>query len=182
MTTGEWRCLHVGIHPILKLKLFSPILGTHIWATCVYKWVKKIKALDSSDLFLYIYFALKWVTPLVSNRLAGESQCLSLMWLLKEKWEIPLQENGDWSRHRYLPVRSTTRHPHVSSGTYNAFGTLIFKFLDFTALQKTAQDNPLKGLRISIYILIRQKTIARSLNATLSYRCYISNRKINKKI
>lgn len=51
------------------------------------------------------------------HRLAGESQCLSLMYLLKERWEMPLLENGYWSRGRYLPLRITTRHPHLSSGT-----------------------------------------------------------------
>lgn len=96
---------------------------------------------------------------------------------------MPLLENGYWSRGRYLPLRITTRHPHLSSGTLDSFGTLSFKFLDYTAFQNTTQDNPLKGLGISNYILIRQKKpFARNLNATLSYRFYTSNRKINNKI
>lgn len=64
------------IHPILKLKPISPVFGTYIgyfyiWATCLQKKKKKKKwALlerDSPDPFLYIHFALKWVTPLVST-------------------------------------------------------------------------------------------------------------------
>lgn len=84
--TTKCMCLDAGMHPILKLKFISLLLGLyivclHIWAACLAK--RKKKKIDTfRKIFLWPIFLHLFYTEMSHtfshHRLAGKLWCLSL--------------------------------------------------------------------------------------------------------